>query len=255
MNVVRKKKAYSKDRESAFKLAKELYPLIKKWANPYLWYIIPSGSYAKLTSIKGLADIDLFISLKTQMPYTLKEIYNSLYEYFDSYHYHSFFPRKQNVSIRIKYRGINVDLVPAKRMPNATYSHSIYVRKGKPWTKTNIQKHILIVRNSRRMSEIVLMKIWRELNKLDFPSFYLELSIIEALKGRHVGIGNLEKNIIVVFEYLIRRFQYARIFDPANSQNVISKDLSDSEKREIIEAAKSTLVSYIKKSCWTDIIW
>lgn len=245
VNILHAKKISTEERQRIFSLVKQLHPLISKWMGEYLSQIIPSGSYAKATGIKGRTDIDLLISLKNQTPYTLREIYNSLYNYFN----HSLAVRKQNVSIGIKYKGINIDLVPAKRMPNATYPHSIYVSKKNTWTKTNIHKHILIVKNSRRRNEIILMKIWRELNGLEFPSFYLELSVIEALRDKK--IGNLEKNIMTVFEYFIEELQYVRIVDPANIQNVISDDLNDSEKQKIVKAA---LVSY-KKPYWENTIW
>lgn len=250
MQIIRRKKAYSKDRETAFTLARELCPYIRKWARQYslqIIQIIPSGSYAKYTSVKGMTDIDLFISLRSQTPFTLKEIYNSLYNYFSNLFI--FAIRKQNVSIRINYSGKNIDLVPAKRMPNVTYPHSLYVSKKDTWTKTNIQKHISLVRNSRRRNEIVLTKIWRELHSLDFPSFYLELSVIEALKRKK--ISNLEENMMTIFEYLMSKFKNARIVDPSNSENIISDDLSDSEKQKIAEAASRSYEEYY----WNNIIW
>jgi len=183
--------------------------------------------------------------LKNLTPCTLEDIYNSLYNYFDR-----ILPvKKQNVSIRVNYKGLNIDLVPAKRMPNVIYPHSVYVNKKDTWTKTNIDKHISFIKNSGRVNEIILMKIWRELNELDFPSFYLELTVIEALKGKK--IVSLEKNIMTIFEYLRERFIYARIVDPANSQNIISDDLTDSEKQKIIESA---LISY-NEPYWNKIIW
>jgi hypothetical protein len=243
--VLSKKKTTTLDRQRVFSLVRQLYPVITKWANNYLLGIIPSGSYAKGTSVKGLTDIDLFISLKNLTPCTLEDIYNSLYNYFDR-----ILPvKKQNVSIRVNYKGLNIDLVPAKRMPNVIYPHSVYVNKKDTWTKTNIDKHISFIKNSGRVNEIILMKIWRELNELDFPSFYLELTVIEALKGKK--IVSLEKNIMTIFEYLRERFIYARIVDPANSQNIISDDLTDSEKQKIIESA---LISY-NKPYWNNIIW
>ena len=245
LQVLSKKKITTLDRQRVFSLARQLHPEIKEWADKYLIGIIPSGSYAKGTGVKGITDIDLFISLKNQTPFTLKEIYDSLYDFFN------FFlqVKKQSVSIGINYKGLKIDLVPAKRMPDAIYPHSIYVNKKNTWTKTNINKHISVVRNSVRSNEIILMKIWRELNELDFPSFYLELTVIEALKGKK--IVSLEKNIMTIFEYLRERFIYARIVDPANSQNIISDDLTDSEKQKIIETA---LISY-NEPYWNNIIW
>lgn len=245
LDVLRKKKMSPQDRQMALSLAMQLRPTIREWGGKDLVRIIPSGSYAKDTGVKGTTDIDLLVSLRNQAPYTVEEIYNSLHDYLSGF----VSVRKQNVSIRVKYRGKNIDLVPAKRMPNAIYPHSIWVSKKDTWTKTNIQKQIATVRNSGRRKEIVLMKIWRELNGLDFPSFYLELSVIEALKGK--GLGNLENNIITVFAYLMKEFQRARIVDPANSQNVVSDDLSAAEKQKISRAASD---SFMKALGWINVI-
>ena len=131
--------------EESTKLKSRIRPIyreISKWADQYLEGIIPSGSFAKGTAIKGVVDIDLLISLKNKTPNTLKEIYESLYSNFQTH-----YATKQNVSIGILYLGLKLDLVPARKMPNSTYPHSIYVSKFDTWTKTNIHKHIRIIKN------------------------------------------------------------------------------------------------------------
>ena len=249
INLLRKRKtSVENSRKILILVRKLLYPHIRQWARECkdpLPRITPSGSYAKGTAVKGMTDIDLLISFRNGVPHTLEEIYNSLYDYFDN----SFPVRKQNVSIRINYRNIKIDLVPAKRMPNATYPHSIWVNKKNAWTVTNIQRQIQTVKSSGRINEVVLMKIWRDIRGLDFPSFYLELSVIEALKGRR--IFSLEKRIIAVLEYLRDRFLSARVVDPANLRNVISDDLNREEKKRISYAAGKSL----KELYWERIIW
>lgn len=133
--IIKKYSILEEERTRIRSRVKALWMEIRKWNNQYIIGIIPSGSFAKGTVIKGSAvDIDLLISLKNQTPFTLKEAYESLYEYLC----HSYYPRKQNVSIRIVFNGIKVDLVPAQRQPNVLYPHSIYVSKFDTWTKTNI---------------------------------------------------------------------------------------------------------------------
>ena len=225
---------------------KPLYREIRQWANKYLLKIIPSGSFLKGTAIKGGAvDIDLLISLKNQAPFTLKEVYESLYEFLG----HSYYPRKQNVSIGIVFNGIKVDLVPAKRQPNVSYPHSIYVSKLDTWTKTNIHKHINIINKSPHKNIIILLKIWCHLHKLDFPSFLLELTVLEALKRR--PILGVERKFITVLKYLIEQFDYAKIYDPANTKNIVSDTITDDHKLQIIQMAKSSYES----DCWEKVVW
>jgi len=230
----------------AFLAAKQLYPLIQEWARPYSPLIIRSGSFAKGTAVIGGTDVDLFISLPSTIPYTLEDIYRSLADYLRAYGYAV---REQNVSIGITYKGLSIDLIPAKRQPGSIYDHSVYRRKANTWTKTNVHKHVLLVKESGRLNEIRAVKIWRNLHSLEFPSFYLELSVINALRNRRVL--TLSSNLWTVFQYLADEFKDREIVDPANSNNIISDDLTNVEKQAIARTAYNTLL----QSSWNKIIW
>jgi hypothetical protein len=242
-------KKYSILEEERLKILSSVQPLhreIRKWNNKFNMKIIPSGSFSKGTVIKNSAvDIDLLISLKNQTPFTLKEIYESLYEYLR----HSYYPRKQNVSIRIIFNGIKVDLVPAQRQPNVLYPHSIYVSKFDTWTKTNIHKHIIMIKKSPHKNIIILLKIWCHLHKLDFPSFLLELTVLEALKKK--PIFGIEKKFLNVLKYIIEEFYSVKICDPANTNNIVSDTITDNQKLQIIKMASSSYES----DCWEKIVW
>jgi hypothetical protein len=83
------------------------------------------------------------------------------------------------------------------------------------------------------------MKLWRDQHQLeDLSSFYLELTTIAALKGAG---GGLPRNIITVLTYLRDRFPDARVMDPANTNNVISDELTYLEKAAIAAEAARTL--------------
>ena len=133
-----------------------------------------------------------------------------------------------------------------------TYDHSIYRKKTGTWTKTNIWKHISLVKKSGRQNEIRAIKIWRKLHRLEFPSFCIELTVIEALRRRPPG--RLAVNLQKVFEYLSTDFRQARILDPANSDNMVSDDLNDEEKRAIARAALASGIKALESS-WEEIIW
>jgi len=130
---------------------------------------------------------------------------------------------KQNVSINILVNGYSVDLVPAKRQDAQSVDHSLYRRKADTWTKTNVNKHINTVVKSGRREEIRIIKLWRQQKALDFPSFYLELTVLDALSGKR--IGDLANNVWSVFEYLQDNFARARVIDPANTNRSIYRGL------------------------------
>lgn len=222
-----------------------LSPLVTRWAAGHLSSWAPSGSFAKGTANKSGTDIDLFISLSSTTPDSLKQIHATLAK---AVLLNGYTPRLQNVSVRIQVDGYQVDLVPAKRQSAYGGEHSLYLRRRDSWTKTNVQKHISYVSGRNRTSEIRILKLWRDQNGLDFPSFYLELVAIAALRGH--AIGNLSANVWHVLGYLRDTFSTARFVDPANTNNIISDDLTLLEKSKIKFAAETAL----RATNWNQIV-
>lgn len=223
-----------------------LHEVIIQWAGDCIHGIEFSGSRAKGTATTLSSDFDLFISLKHDTQNTLKEIYESLFNFLAQKGYKV---RKQNVSIGVRYLNTDIDLVPAKKRAGNTNYHSLYISKRDTWTQTNVTEHINNVKSSGRIIEIVLLKVWRKLHGLDFPSIYLELTIIEALKGK--SKSDPANNFLSVLDYLRDEFVDKTIIDPANSNNIISDDLFKYEKEAIRKKARDSRA----QNYWTDIIW
>jgi hypothetical protein len=190
---------------------------------------------AKLTPVRGESDVDFFISLQTTMP--LQDVYEGLFNLLSS---PNLKPHKQNVSIHINYLGTEVDLTPGRLQIGGSGDHSLFVRRKNTWKQTNIATHIKTVRGSGRMQEIRAIKIWRNCHRLDLPSFYLELTTIEALRGRQQGT-QLAQNVFDTLGYIAGNLVNARVIDPANTGNVISDDLTQAEKLTIASKAKESL--------------
>jgi hypothetical protein len=108
--------------------------------------------------------------------------------------------------------------------------------------------HVGHVKLCGRISESRIVKLWRDQKALDFPSFYLELTVINALLRQ--PSGTLPENVWKVFGYLRDSFLDARVIDPANTNNIISDDLTGAEKARIKAAAVQTL----KAKTWEEIV-
>lgn len=221
-----------------------LLPTIQSWAGNHLINVQPSGSFAKGTANKSGTDLDIFISIAQTNPFTLEQTYENLFDYLQQRNYH---PKKQNVSINITFNGYSVDLVPAQIQDYKTLDHSLWRRRANTWTKTNIDKHINYVRQGGRINVTRILKLWRNQKNLDFPSFYIEMTVINALSGWN---GGLADGVRKVFQYLKDSFATTRLLDPANTNNIISDDLSSIEKNKIIEAAKLAL----NAKNWNEIV-
>lgn len=222
-----------------------LYPLIQRWSNGQLARAEFSGSLRKGTAVSLTADADIFISLSSTTTATLEQIYESLCVAVTA----AGFPiRRQNVSVGTTVNGYKIDLVPGRRQSQNGNDHSLWKSRERMWTQTNIQTHINLVTSSNRQSEIRAIKIWRARHNLDFPSIYLELIVIEAL--RYARVGNLAGNVVTVLEYLRDNFERARFVDPANTNNVISGGLTAADKQRIARQAGASL-----SLTWAQVIW
>jgi len=214
-----------------------LLPVLQRWGGKYIRSVEPSGSFAKGTAVRSGTDIDLFVSLRADTPETLEQIYNSLLSTLSSA---GFQPRRQDVSVGLRISGAwDVDVVPARHQGNAGNDHSLYTSRRGSWMQTNVAQHISVVRQSSRLDEIKLIKIWRNARRLDFPSFFLELSVIRALSGNRSN--NLSANVVAALEFLRDQIATVRIVDPANSNNAVSDAATVAEKRAIAAAAKAAL--------------
>lgn len=220
-----------------------LLPIIREWAGAMLLSFQPSGSFVKGTANRSGTDIDFFISISENAPDTLREIYQKLANRMRERGYP---PTLQNVSIKVRVHDYDVDLVPGKRQNAFSSDHSLYRRKAGTWTKTNVDTHIATVTAAGRQRESRILKLWRDQKRLDFPSFYLELTAINALVGVY---GGLAANVWTVFQYLAERVANARVVDPANTGNIISDDLTAAEKGRIAIMAAAAL----KATDWNQI--
>lgn len=216
------------------------------WAGRYLNSLQYSGSYAKETGVHGISDVDVFISLKAETPGTLKDLYNGLCSFAQE---QGWAPREQNVSVGVTIDGTRGDLVPGRVQPRFQNYHSLYRRKVDSWTQTNVSLHVKTVRDSNRVREIRAVKIWRFLRGLDFPSLYLELFTIQALSGR--SRQTLADNVLHTLRTIGTSLSSTRVDDPANSNNVLSDDLTTTEKERIASLAWQSS----QESHWGKIIW
>ena len=223
-------------------------PIINNWGKPYCNDLIVMGSIAQGVFVKkemGL-DLDLLVSMKSDTPFTVKELYESLHKYLKSKNYKV---ELRNISMRIKYNGISVDFVPSIKTPGNTDFHTVYSRKEDKEMPSNVEMHKKIVKVSGRKREIQLMKIWSSIHNIPFDGFTLALTTIEALKGKPKN--ELASNFITVLNYIVYKFENVKFADPSRPEDIISDNMEPEEKKKAIKVAKKCL----KESYINNIIW
>ncbi len=220
---------------------KTLLPDVKQWGGEAIEYSRVIGSFAKGTNVPGGADSDLLISLAHDYNYAPVTIYRGLFEYLRRNGYPS--TRANHISIRVTVQGHEIDLIPARRADSRSENHRVFNRKTGEWAVTNLQTHTQYVALSGRLSEIRLMKLWRNSKDIFFPSFLLELAVIEALKGQKplAQSKDLETHIREVLVYLATDFQSSSLTDPANPANIVSDDMLKIERTLVANAAQKSL--------------
>jgi len=198
-----------------------LRPLLRGWRyHKYLESVTLAGSHAKGTDLKD-SDFDIFLRLSPDTPGPLSAMQTSLAD-----HLHG---HVRNVAVRILYEGRFIDLVPARRRDTCDV---LWQARFNTWLKTDIDKQIRYVRNSGLIDEILALKIWRRRHALRFPSFLMELAAIHARP----------KDFRALLHFLATDFPTTRLFDPANSNNVVSDLLTEIEKLRISRTAGMSLL-------------
>lgn len=226
----------NRHRASTHKQFPRLERLIHSWGGKHLESIAISGSHAKSTALRD-SDVDLFLSLASG---PLSPMQASLAEHFRYYS-----PELRNVSVRIRFEGDSIDLVPGRRRPNST-AHTLWQSRRNTWIQTDIAEQTRHVRSSGLIDEILALKIWRRRHALHFPSFILELATIRALKPS----SHIAESFLTLLHYLATDFPTARLTDPANSNNIVSDLLTPADKNRIAQTAQTSLLA----PTWPEIL-
>lgn len=231
--------------------------LISDWAGRDLVGFQLSGSYEKGTAVTLGTEVDILVSVKK--PGDAKEVHQSLYQHCIEKHLP---PEANGVAIRITSSGVKIDMIPwnldrveqeaGAKAHNSKHQHTLYDQRRGSTIETNLNRHIDYVRDSGRKDEIRALKIWRERNQLDWPSFYLELTVIQVLEEAEAPTsGMLAQNLSTVMNHLNADFARTLTVDPANEENAVSDQLSLKEKNVIAKAARKSLAM----GAWERVIW
>lgn len=214
----------------------EIKQIVRSWAGNSMNKMLLTGSNEKETSIKGETSGDLLISIKSGTNMNLANLADSLECEVIK---HGYKASKHASFISVETNGLEIGLMPGIFQRGTLNYHEILLTGKRELKKTNINLHVNTVLESKRQKEIKLVKIWRNCQQLEFPSLYLELLVIKAL--RNTDSSDLVQNFITILEFLRDRIVNESLIDPANSDSRISDQLTPLEKEYIRERAKASL--------------
>lgn len=208
------------------------------------------GTYAIGGSERGTANmtgrpIGFLYSFSPKLGDSVATLYEGIFSLLDRLGYE---PKRRDVAIAFLYKNVPIDVVPAKREAMSGDVHELWVSRSKRAVKTSPFAHAKHMIESRRIEEIRCLKIWRDQIGLDFPSFYLELSVLAALRNRPVG--PLADNVWTVLGYLETLLPARSVLDPFNANNIVSDHMDAGGKDAIRKAAQFARAG----RAWSEII-
>ncbi|MFQ5980215.1 MAG: nucleotidyltransferase [Candidatus Heimdallarchaeota archaeon] len=210
--------------------------------NPTFYY---AGSYAKHTMIKASYDLDIVAYWPQHAKYSLKEISDSVKDQLQKHWDHV---NEKTVAWELPFEGnFHIDVVPGRALDSNNHYANLYRKDNGQPLKTSIKVHIDTVRNSDRRDALRLVKLWKVRNNLPFMTFILEQMVIEGCKG--ATKKELEPQLNKAFRYIYEKIGHARILDPANSNNILSNEMTTGQKNAVKTAAKKVLDA----KRWSDV--
>jgi len=225
-------------------LANKAKQTISKLGGNPRFYI--AGSIAKGTVIRAHYDLDLVVYWPSSITTTLEEIFNLVGDIVRDQLWETAHPKTVSWEITFK-GGFHIDIVPGRAIDHTFHDAFLYRNDAGERLKTSIKKHIDTVRNSWYQDIIRLMKLWKYRKKVPIKTFLLELLAIEGCDGIHTE--DTEALLNAAFGYISDKIMTARVVDPANTNNIISDDLTRETKKKIQTASDNVLLA----ESWGDV--
>ncbi len=156
----------------------------------------------------------------------------------------------QTVSIHVNLGGNDVDVVPARSLSDGTGNANLYVSSKDTSLQTNIPKQKELMAGSKARPVIKLMKVWRYRHSVNFKSFALELLIMKALDATSPNT-DLGTQLWTALGFARDQAVDTRLVDPANTNNVVSDLVPESDKLNLSRQAGASM----KNDTWEKILW
>lgn len=202
-----------------------------------------AGSHEKGTMICEKYDLDIVCYFPSSDNRSLKEIRDDVAQHLTEKYLTT---PKASAERIIDLKGatapddFHIDVVPGRFIEDSkdVFLHVSYGEKER--MQTNLKTHIDHIANSGCVPIIRLVKLWACRNHVDIKTFVLELFVVKILSGSQ-NKSDLKKSFIEVLQALRDKFRRTELEDPANSNNVVSRLLTDAEKMSVANAAEEAL--------------
>jgi hypothetical protein len=265
------------DFAKAMKRAEQYGQILKNDRSMNVIDFVVGGSCGKRTALVPVRDVDLYVYVNpagwlkdNRQPYAPASVMRFFQERLEhtlsSRGFGYVNVRRQRHSIGLVYSGensVHVDVVPARWDGNRDQIVEIPERGTGAWVKTSVHRQMelldrLDVTNRALRRAIRLLKLWKDAYRLTIPSYALEVLGIHAASSservmhprwlfmqvlRYINNTELEQTVAVdhFVEHDEPDWSEVRIMDPAVPDNNITGDLTEGDREELVECARTTL--------------
>ena len=197
--------------------------------------------------IRAGYDLDIVLYWPSDSPYSLESLYRAAESVLDR-NWRTVIKKK--VGLEIPFQGdFHIDVIPGKfSSSDENYAYLYNNRTGGRF-QTSIYVQVDYVKNSRRQDAIRLMKLWKMRKNVPIKTFIIESCVIERCKG--YDRSKLEPQLLAAFRYIRDNIQNTKIVDPANSNNIISEDVTKEQKNRIRKLA----IQAIEAQYWNQVFF
>ncbi len=202
--------------------------------SPRVYY---GGSYAKNTMIQAAYDLDIVFYWPSGFSYRIEDLST---EVGASLQRHWTYVYAKRVGWELPFEGdFHIDIIPGKTSSNDQSYAYLFNRDTGGRFQTSIEFQVNYVIQSDRRDAIRLMKLWKTRKKVPIKTFILEQLVIEGCK--YIPRNDLEKQLNATLTYIRDNILTCRLYDPANTNNVISDDITNEEKYRVRNLAEDAL--------------
>jgi tRNA nucleotidyltransferase (CCA-adding enzyme) len=264
-------------REQVNRLRERLADYINEHPDYALVKMLHSGSVMKGTALKTVNDMDVGVYVKPSDNTTDEQrlilwLNDRLQEVYPTMKDSQFVPQDHCVTVSFEGSGLNVDVVPVIYEGKADDRGYLIVKDTGERVLTSIPLHLEFVRKRKKdqpnhFAQLVrLMKWWARQRKLENDSFRLKSFMIELLcahlSDQGLDMSDYPRALERIFAFMVSSGLKKRIFftdnydeaslphdsqdeikiyDPVNPENNVAGRYTNSDRNQIIEAAKDAL--------------
>lgn len=211
-----------------------------------------TGSFKKRTAIISNFDLDLTLPFGKFFYNTLEEMYNDVFKRIHSKYGEVAEVLKQKKTIGITFtmgnRQLHIDIAPGREINNYQIDKELnfYIRPEYIWQngstfKTNVDMQKSLTVNKPEVRKIIkLIKVYRDLNRLQLPSVIIDQLTITAFNNSNFDWGISEiANFRYTLNYIGSKLNNRSIIDIANSNNNLLDKMSSYDRSSISDQMMS----------------